>query len=275
MNKKGDWFVEEVAKVIVAIILLFLLGYLAFTLYESITQKSQLEQARVHLDNIENIIKELKDGDSQSYLVSSPKNGLLIPFYKNGPPDSVNSRPRECLSFNNCICIYASSSAVCFKLKDEDILDAGDLIGGIGFPSIIYMAKREGVIMLTNKDYNYDIYLQDKEIFNKLLFFKKNENSLSVKDLAINLINQGGNNIENDLKESIVLFADNQNLDFLFSIDDLSTKIFLTNIEELTAKQIFLYNTDVSFENTPASRLLITGNDGHVYQINFRSKNKG
>ena len=84
MNKKGDWFVEEVAKVIVAIILLFLLGYLAFTLYESITQKSQLEQARVHLDNIENIIKELKDGDSQSYLVSSPKNGLLIPFYKNG-----------------------------------------------------------------------------------------------------------------------------------------------------------------------------------------------
>lgn len=273
-NRRGDWFVEEVAKVIVAVILLFLLGYLAFTLYESITQKSELEQARVHLDNIKNIINDLEEGDYQSYLLSSPRNGLLIPFYKNSPLDSANQRPRACLIFNNCICIYASSSAVCFKLNDEDILDAGDLIGGITFPSIVYINKKEGVITITGKEYGYGSYQSDRGRFYELLDFKKDENSLSVKELAVNLINQGGNNIESNLEDSIILFSENNKLDVLFSIDDLSTKVFYPNTEETSAKQLFLYNTDVSFGNNPAQRLLITGSDEHIYQINFKFKNK-
>ncbi|MBS3073012.1 hypothetical protein J4477_04220 [Candidatus Pacearchaeota archaeon] len=114
MNKKGDWLVEEVAKVILAIVLLVLLAYLALTLYQSITQKSQLEQARVHLDNIENIVSSLEEGEKKDYILLSPSGWALYGF----PYGEHNVRSCQ-VSNKPCICLCPETKLPTWKYRSE------------------------------------------------------------------------------------------------------------------------------------------------------------
>jgi len=114
LDKKGDWFVEEVAKVILAIVLLFLLGYLAFTLYEAITQKSQLEQAKVHLDNIENIINDLNEGEEGEYILLSPSGWALYGF----PYGEYNIGKCQ-ISGKPCLCLCPETKVYSWQHRSE------------------------------------------------------------------------------------------------------------------------------------------------------------
>ncbi|MEK6873659.1 MAG: hypothetical protein AABW91_02345 [Nanoarchaeota archaeon] len=101
-QKKGDWTVEEIAKIIVSIVLLFLLGYLAFSLYQAIIQKSELEQAKIHIENIEGIIKGLEEegGGSKEYILLSPSGWALYGFpygENNVKACQIGNKPCLCL----------------------------------------------------------------------------------------------------------------------------------------------------------------------------------
>jgi len=92
--------------------LLFLLGYLAFTLYEAITQKSQLEQAKVHLDNIENIINDLKEGEEGEYILLSPSGWALYGF----PYEEYNVRACQ-VANKPCLCLCPETKLPTWKYR--------------------------------------------------------------------------------------------------------------------------------------------------------------
>jgi len=233
MNRKGDWFVEEVAKIIVAIILLLLLGYLAFTLYESITQKSQLEQARVHLDNIANIIKELKDGDSQSYLVSSPKDWFLI-YIHNSNTQGV---PAQCV-LNGCLCfcinkkqyfsdtsgdsVYCEKNNICKVIKEANITESAEISNGIQIaPSLVYFSKSDNKLLISSKDVSYtDV----KNTFAEFLNFK-NTDSQSIEELSTNYLE--GSNVKSELNNLLGEYFNSNNLQGSYIIMDLEKQTLI------------------------------------------------
>jgi len=80
MKSKKGILIPEVLKIILSVIAIFLLLYLAFSLYGLFASKTKIEQARVHIDNIQRIIENLEKsgGGSEEYALLNPKGWGLI-----------------------------------------------------------------------------------------------------------------------------------------------------------------------------------------------------
>lgn len=80
-NKRGLWFGEETGKIVLAIIGIVLMIFLMFKLISILVQKTEYEQAKVAMKEIEEIVKY---GEGISYyLIESPKNWAILRDLEN------------------------------------------------------------------------------------------------------------------------------------------------------------------------------------------------
>lgn len=75
-NKKAI-LMPEILKIIIGVLCIVVLIYLAVKIYGASTGRTEIEQARVHLETINRIIENIKEDESQEYILLSPKDWLL------------------------------------------------------------------------------------------------------------------------------------------------------------------------------------------------------
>lgn len=102
-NKKGI-LMPEVLKILLAVICIAALVYLAAGMYGIFIKKNQIEQARGTLEQITAKINTLKEGETTTVLVLSPKDWFILTFNSAAP-----AKPKTCLG--NCICICEDKGA--------------------------------------------------------------------------------------------------------------------------------------------------------------------
>lgn len=283
-NKKAvGIFPEEVMKVMIAIIVLVLLFYLAFSLYSAITQKSKLEQARVHMENIDSIINNLNEGESKNYLLTSPKDWFLV-YFEKGTYSGASDVPRKCADKNClCMCTYrivnggdsgnfrlpdcsdSKGENICYFYDEGQLVRTSSLSLGIEINiSEIYLSKTDGNVVIERREGNF---VNNKNLFSEMMSFKSDQNSQSVDELISIIINQGGNNFESKLEESLELFTENKDIYIDFSITDLS-------VSSISPGNVFMYysDPDISFYIYDSYSEIIKGDDGRDYRISFISK---
>lgn len=149
MKTKKAILLEEGMRLFVALAVLVMLVYLAYSLYDIFIAKSDLEKAKATLKQIAGKLEGLEDGQEIKYLVTAPKNWQII-GYKPG-----EDMPRQCMN-KNCLCICREFSlegcekeGVCkqmqisFELVEFD--NANERIGYIliNQPFTLYLKKKQ------------------------------------------------------------------------------------------------------------------------------------
>lgn len=104
-NKSGDITTEEVLKMVLAIAGILILLMLGYSLYKIFVQKTELAQAKEHLDTIQGVIENLKEGEKTTYLLTGPKNWYFVSYNKRDLEKySDLSMPFMCKE-QSCLCI--------------------------------------------------------------------------------------------------------------------------------------------------------------------------
>ena len=106
-NKKALLLPENTVRIVIAVIVIFLLFTVAFKLYGGVTQKSELTQAKSHIDKIEKTIMDLekKGSGEKDYLLSSPSNWILVSFpqsFEGAPGDKSFGYPNYNIGLDKC-----------------------------------------------------------------------------------------------------------------------------------------------------------------------------
>jgi len=101
LNKKGLWMAEESGKFILGVIAVVLLLLLAFKLGGILRQQSQYEQAKYTIGEIEKMIESIKDGETKTLFIESPKGWHLVAFQKS---QELTDNPTTC-GRENCLCL--------------------------------------------------------------------------------------------------------------------------------------------------------------------------
>lgn len=98
MNKRAEILKSEMLKIILAVIALSLLIILAVKLYGLFIVKTDLEQARATLTELNNKIGTLEDGEEELFLMTSPLGWYIVSY------DSGEASPQACIG-KDCLCI--------------------------------------------------------------------------------------------------------------------------------------------------------------------------
>ncbi|MEM4181902.1 MAG: hypothetical protein QXX68_01980 [Candidatus Pacearchaeota archaeon] len=98
-NKKGLWFGEEAGKIVLGVIGIVLMIFLMFKLIGILIQKTEYEQAKVAMREIEDTINSLKEGEVGYAFIESPKGWWILAW----PYQNFEQKPQTC--GENCVCI--------------------------------------------------------------------------------------------------------------------------------------------------------------------------
>jgi hypothetical protein len=117
-SKKADMFIGETIRIVLSVMVIVLLLYLSFSLYSLFTAKTDIQQAKAHMETIENIIKSLEEngGGSEDYILLSPKEWYLAGFES----PLMDQIPQSCTG-ERCVCM-------CFKSLSEQFWEGGVFI---------------------------------------------------------------------------------------------------------------------------------------------------
>lgn len=172
-KKNAEITIEEVVKIVLAVIGIIILIIIAAGLYGIFTKKADLEQAKESLDQLMAKVKVLEEGDSGNYLITSPNDWYVI-SYKEGEPS-----PRDC-AMENCLCICKGFNindcdvrGVCQKNPDE--IKIVELSDKLSYAAVNYFRIKKVAINLIFKKQEgiikFDIgsSLNDKGFFNQFL----------------------------------------------------------------------------------------------------------
>lgn len=112
MNKKGFLLGEETVKIILSVIaILFLILFIVY-LYNSFTDKQDLQYAN---DSLRFLVSQIDSG-STNVQIYNPSNWIIASFpsvsASGGIGEGLTGMPRECssLGWKSCICIYSGTS---------------------------------------------------------------------------------------------------------------------------------------------------------------------
>jgi hypothetical protein len=145
-NKKGI-VLKETISIVIGVIALIILAVLAFTLYGMFIKKSSLEQARENLNQISDKINALKEGNSDSFLVTSPKNWYIVLY-------SESEKPAACFG-KSCLCFCPEvNSEICYKNGVCNGFDFGiSLYSSIKIDKFFTLTfiKKDGIVNLDIK----------------------------------------------------------------------------------------------------------------------------
>ena len=123
MNKKAELTATEITKIVLSVIGIFLLIYLATSLFGIMTHKTETEQAQGIFEDIIKAIGQIEEGGEKNILITSPKSWYLV-FYDKEIVDATEAwnMPDKCHG-ESCLCI-------CPTLK-EGTQNAPKVIEGI------------------------------------------------------------------------------------------------------------------------------------------------
>jgi hypothetical protein len=103
MKSKKAILMPETLKIIIAVISIVILLYLAVSIFGIFTQKNQDKKfAENHMNQIENLIGELDEGESRRYTLLSPDGWVLSGWPEDG------EYPNECSGLKSCLCLCDS-----------------------------------------------------------------------------------------------------------------------------------------------------------------------
>ena len=102
MNRKGDVTLKEATQFLLAIIVILLLAFFSYKIYNYVTADDERESAIALLDSLENRINSLKDSESQTVTLQGFKGGEQWAFIAWSFGD-VGDKPDFC-TFSSCLC---------------------------------------------------------------------------------------------------------------------------------------------------------------------------
>lgn len=186
MRKKGI-LLPEVLKIIMGLLGIVILLALAVGLY-GIFAKTDVQIANQHMDKIANIVNNLKDGETQTYLLYSPKGWALtawplsytvLDITSDDKTNDISTHvvkgiPNQCISNNwkYCICFCKMQSAS----YSEDVLSDCNLFG-VCRESKIPLVK---INFDSSKQENQQIYVSSLVDNKKALFLLNNNNQIFI-----------------------------------------------------------------------------------------------
>ncbi len=104
-NKSGDITTEEVLKLVLAIAGILILLMLGYSLYKIFVQKTEIAQAKEHLDAIQGVVENLGLGNQTTYLLTGPKGWYFVSYNRRDLAKySDLSMPAMCKD-QSCLCI--------------------------------------------------------------------------------------------------------------------------------------------------------------------------
>jgi len=105
-NKKAITMpLEELIKIILAVIGIAALIYLAVSFYGIFQSNARLEQAKANLDEIVAKLNGLKEGESMNYMLLSPAGYSLIGWPLPESKEAIVPKPCSDKLWANCICM--------------------------------------------------------------------------------------------------------------------------------------------------------------------------
>lgn len=187
-NKKAEGLLEsETLRVIIALLCILLLAVLAYKLYGLFTKKTAVEQAKETFDQLVSKMNGLREGENDSYMITSPAFWALM---SNGEQICICSFENEGASFFRYenreeafrVC---STNGFCSPVKNN--IRQFDTCGWGAFQSCIdlkelplriYLNKNQGIVSLRTKT---ESAISNK--FENILNYKKDANSKTIREL--------------------------------------------------------------------------------------------
>lgn len=97
MNRNGEMTLEYMLKLIIGIVCFLGLVFLGVMLYGLVKDNTKVEQAKMSLNQMNDIMKGLKDGERTEYILLSPTGSVLKGF-------DDGAGKRDCISGKPCLC---------------------------------------------------------------------------------------------------------------------------------------------------------------------------
>lgn len=220
-DKKGVEIVgEHVINIIVAVLCILVLIYLGIQVYNFyLGGKQELKQAEFTLEMISGVVDVIQEGEKIEKVIVNPKGWYLINY-----SDMLCLCENEALleGKENC-CKKGASSKIEKKLRIESICslpikDNYDCISFEELPRELLFFEQEDSIILKTKE---DLIL--KENLEKLLQYKKDENSKTVRELILEYIGASDDKaklkIREQIGENIISFLSSLNTKSLFGVE--------------------------------------------------------
>jgi len=142
LNKKGEITLEEVVKLVLAVIGISILLLLAFNLYKILTTKTEAEQAKIHLGRIEKVLKDISPGETIEYILTGPRGWYLV-GYESSKISSGGGKYNSTVYCENkdCICLCNMKGK---EVKSFTITTGGGVSSNTAFVDYFYQQKIQG-----------------------------------------------------------------------------------------------------------------------------------
>ena len=101
IDKRGELTLENVLKIVIAVICIILLLMLAVSIWGIFLKKTRMEQAKANLDELSSIIEKLGENESFKYTLISPDGYILVGF----PLERNEALPSKCGLLPNRYCL--------------------------------------------------------------------------------------------------------------------------------------------------------------------------
>jgi len=236
MDKRGDFLLEEGAKIIMAVLGLIVLFGLGFALFSLTMQKTANNQAKEHLDVITNTIENMDaENNFEEYVLLSPKGWSLV-AWPITLEDGTEFKPSNCKG-DNCVCMCPQEKNYLVFFDTE--IDSGSIF------------KRDetggGITSLSNLKslYNIKHFLSDtKDICEEQGFCKQ----LSKKSISQTPVLFGDEFFTYNTISINDLMKNKQTVKFYYTSENNADKVLITNqeIEEPSLNGGVLIGTGVN-----------------------------
>ncbi len=252
-NKKAI-LASTVIKLVVAVLCLLILIGLGYELYNMFIESSEREQAKETLNQIENKISHLEEGEIGKQLILAPEGWILLQGKESKElcicnyEDLLRKEQKHLVCAEQGYCKRLDFEVEFFEFCRGKNVNYGTEKKCVYFEEIplelSLIVKQEKVHIMTKENFIYKSYLDN------LLNYKKDSDSESVNELLLSSIDNPDSNIGNKLKESLEKYFNSLNVDSLFGINkDKFRWVFILSegtLEETLGKQV---NVIIRFDN--------------------------
>jgi hypothetical protein len=169
-NNRGEITLEEMLKIILAIMGIIILGLLVLKLYDIFVSgdKHQLEQAKASLAKIKDTISSLKSGEEKSIIIESPLKWNILFYSKLDTLKPASCKDKNCIclcgkDFTNAKPEYCDLLGVCENFDfDFEVSSAFPKTFGIDSGVSVYMKPLDKISPLF---FHYEIVNGKETIF--------------------------------------------------------------------------------------------------------------
>lgn len=125
--KKKAILISKIFDLLLGALVLIALFYAGYKVFSLLTEQTQVEQLKIHIQKIGNIANNLEDGSTEEYFLESPySRGFLVGFSS----DLMKDMPKKCKEAKNCVCLcLAESHFSLVRVSSGDLAKFCDNVG--------------------------------------------------------------------------------------------------------------------------------------------------